>query len=251
MPTRSVPESPLGAGIARLADRYGLTAAAAHQLSALARLLSDDPVAPTAVRDPQGVLDDHLADSLVALELECVRIARAAVDIGSGAGLPGLPLAIALPESSFVLLEGAARKCAFLTRAIDACSLANVEVVHGRAEEWEAGQARFDLALVRAVGRLDVVLEYAAPLLTVSGWLVAWRGHREPEAEVEAERAASILGLQPESVRQVAPYPGVRARHLHLFSKVRQTPDRFPRRPGMAAKRPLGRAASGGRRLAR
>jgi 16S rRNA (guanine527-N7)-methyltransferase len=251
MATGRVPEPPVGAGIARLADRYGLPDGAAHRLNALARLLLEDPLAPSAVRDPEGVLDDHLADSLVALELECVRTARTAVDIGSGAGLPGLPLAIALPESSFVLLESAARKCAFLTRAVDACSVANVDVAQARAEQWEAGLARFDLALVRAVGRLDVVLEYAAPLLKVSGRAVAWRGAREPEAEVEAEKAASLLGLQPESVDQVVPYPGARNRYLHLFSKVRPTPDRFPRRAGMAAKRPLGRPAGGGRRQAR
>lgn len=165
--------------------------------------------------------------------------------------MPGLPLAIALPECSFVLLESAARKCSFLVRAIETCSLTNAEVAHARAELWDPGPRRFDLAVVRAVGRLDVVLEYAAPLLIVGGWLVAWRGQRDSKAEIEAERAAKILGLRLEEIRQVTPYEGVRHRHLHLLSKVRATPEEFPRRPGLASKRPLGILGAGGRRLTR
>ncbi|HZU60008.1 MAG TPA: 16S rRNA (guanine(527)-N(7))-methyltransferase RsmG [Solirubrobacteraceae bacterium] len=238
-------------GLAELGARYGLGADAVERLEVFARLLSGDPLAPTSVRDPARVLEDHLADSLIALELECVRSATSAVDIGSGAGLPGLPLAITLPRCSFILLESSSRKCSFLHRAIDACSVDNAEVVQARAEEWEAGLGWCDVALVRAVGRLDVVLEYAAPLMRVGGWLVAWRGQRDPEAEVEAEIAAVELGLQPEQGRRVLPYEGARQRHLHLFSKVRDTPSRFPRRPGMATKRPLGISGARGRRSTR
>lgn len=225
-----------------LVGRYGLPEAAGQQLEELAHLLSTDPLAPTAVRGARRVLEDHLADSLVALELQCVRAAATAVDIGSGAGLPGLPLAIALPGCSFVLLESSGRKCSFMRRAVAACSLSNVDVVNARAEAWEPGLGRFDLAVVRAVGRLDAVLEYAAPLLKVGGDLVVWRGRRDPEAEVEAERTGEILEMQAKGVREVAPYPGARHRHLHLFSKVRDTPRGFPRRAGLAAKRPLGRS---------
>ena len=234
------PAPSVGSGIAALAARYGLQAPAGRQLETFAGLLAADPLAPTAVRDTRRILEDHLADSLVALELECVRSAAAVVDMGSGAGLPGLPLAVALPQCFFVLLESSARKCSFLDRAIDACGLANAEAIQARAEAWEAGLDRFDVAVVRAVSRLDVVLEYAAPLLKVGAWVVAWRGRRNPEAEVEAEKAAAILGLRAGGVRQVAPYRGAEHRHLHLFSKVMDTPAGYPRRPGVASKRPLG-----------
>ncbi|MFL5823183.1 MAG: 16S rRNA (guanine(527)-N(7))-methyltransferase RsmG [Solirubrobacteraceae bacterium] len=229
------------AGISGLASRYGLPAQAVSRLEELLRLLSTDPLAPTSVRDPQRVLDDHLADSLVALELDVVRSAGVVLDIGSGAGLPGLPLAVAMPAARFVLLESVTRKCQFLERLVAACGLSNVEVVHDRAEAWTGGLERFELVVIRAVAALDVVLEYGAPMLGVGGRLLVWRGRRDREAEAAASRAAEVLGMQVVEVREVQPYPEAHDRYLHLFSKVRETPDEFPRRPGVAAKRPLGR----------
>jgi 16S rRNA (guanine527-N7)-methyltransferase len=210
-------------------------------LDRLQQLLAADPLAPTAVRDPRRIIDDHLADSLVALELRQLTPALRVVDLGSGAGIPGLPLAIALPAASFVLVESSSRKCAFIARAAMACALRNVEAVHSRIESWGGLPASFDVALARAVAPPEVVLEYAAPLLTVGGRLVAWRGRRDAEAEERAAKVAHLLGLRLEEVRQVWPYPEARDRHLHLFLKVMDTPPEFPRRAGMARKRPLGR----------
>lgn len=226
-------------GVRALAARYGLPARAAEQLERLLAALVEDPLAPTAISERQRALDDHLADSLVALELPEVRRAGSLADLGSGAGLPGLPLAIALPAVSVSVVESSARKCAFVERAAAAAGIENVEVVPGRAESWSGGLGRFDLATARALAPLEVVAEYAAPLLAVGGTLVAWRGKRNVEEERAAERAASILGLAPGRVVRVAPYPGARHRHLHLMSKVTDTPGRFPRRPGVALKRPL------------
>ncbi len=138
-----------------LAERYGLPRGAAGQLTGLHRLLVEDPQAPTAVRDPGKVIDDHLADSLVALELEPVRTARAVADLGSGAGVPGLPLAIALPDARVALVESAARKCAFLERAVTACAITNARVVHARAEAWPEGLDAFDLVTARALAALE------------------------------------------------------------------------------------------------
>jgi 16S rRNA (guanine527-N7)-methyltransferase len=232
-------------GVAELAERYGLHPGAPRRLDLLLDLLVHDPQAPTAIRNPGRVLDDHLADALVALDLPVVRAATAAVDIGSGAGVPGLVLAIALPETRFVLLESAAPKCAFLERAVAAADLTNAAVVHARAESWPAGIGRHDLVTARAVAPLDVLAEYAAPLLRVGGTLVAWRGRRDRQAETAAERAAERLGLGPPEVRVVQPYKAAQHRHLYLMSKVTETPQGFPRRPGMAVKRPLGKAGFG------
>ena len=204
-------------------------------------VLVDDPLAPTAVRDPVKVIDDHLADSLVALELPEARAARDIADLGSGAGVPGLPLAIALPQASVVLVESASRKCAFLERTIAACELTNARVVHTRVESWSEGLAAFDLVTARALAPLEVVVEYAAPLLAVGGTLVAWRGRRDPDAEQAAARAAAEVGLEPGEITRMQPYRGAEARYLHLMSKVTETPSGFPRRPGMARKRPLGK----------
>jgi len=230
------------AGFAALAARYGLPPEAVQRLRELQHLLVDDPLAPTAVRDPRKVLDDHLADSLVALELDAVRSAHSLADIGSGAGVPGLPLAIALPGVDVALVESAARKCAFLERAIARCGVANARAVHARAESWPEGIEAFDVVTARALARLDVVAEYAAPLLVVGGTLVVWRGQRDPAAETSAARAADALGLEPGQIVPVKPYPAAQSRHLHLMSKVTPTPSGFPRRPGLALKRPLGAA---------
>jgi 16S rRNA (guanine527-N7)-methyltransferase len=234
------------ARLAALAARYGLQGDAERRLGLLHRLLAEDPLAPTAVRDPGKVIDDHLADSLVALELAEVRAAEALADLGSGAGVPGLPLAIAQPGTSVALVESASRKCGFLERAIAVCELANVRVVHARAEAWPGGLGAFDLVTARALAPLEVVAEYASPLLVVGGTLVAWRGRRDTDAEAIAARAAAQLGLEPREIRRVQPFPGAEHRYLHLMSKVTETPLGFPRRPGMAMKRPLGRNATPG-----
>lgn len=203
-------------------------------------LLTTDPHAPTAVRDPRRALDDHLADSLVALEFDEVRSSESIADIGAGAGLPGLPLAIAMPRAELTLVESNGRKCEFIGRAIDDCGLANARVACVRAEDWPDGRERFDLVTARALAPLPVVAEYAAPLLRLGGAVLAWRGRRDRDEETTTERAAAELGLEPREPRRVEPYPGAINRHLQLLVKTRVTPARFPRRPGMARKRPLG-----------
>ena len=243
MPRPAQPDD-IDARLAALGERFGLNEDARGRLRLLHRLLVEDPLAPTAVRDPRKVIDDHLADSLVGLEVPEVRAARALADLGSGAGVPGLPLAIALPEVIVALVEAASRKCAFLERAVAVCEVGNARVVHARAEDWPEGLGAFDLVTARALAPLAVVAEYAAPLLAVGGTLVAWRGQRDAAAEEVASRAASQLGLEPHEIRRVQPFSGAENRYLHLMSKVTETPLGFPRRPGMATKRPLGRNAT-------
>jgi 16S rRNA (guanine527-N7)-methyltransferase len=226
-------------GLSSLLRRYSLPDRAGDQLAAFAELLSSDPAAATTVRDPRRVLDDHLADALVALELPQVRAARSLADIGSGAGVPGLPLAIALPSARVALVESNGRKHAFIERALTVCEIANAEAVNSRAEAWAAGRERHDLVTARALAPLAVVAEYAAPLLRIGGALVAWRGRRDELEEAAGDRAAAELGLEPAPPLAVRPYPQARHRHLHLMTKVAPTPARFPRRPGVARKRPL------------
>lgn len=227
-------------GLASLARRYSLSPQALEGLTALLDLIATDPLAPTTVRDPGRALNDHLADSLVALELGVVRQARVIADLGSGGGFPGLPLALALPEAEVVMIDSNSRKTAFVGRAIAASGLENARAVHARAEAWPEGGDRFDLVTARALAPLDVVAEYAAPLLRIGGSLAAWRGRRDPEAELAGARAAGVLGLDVGEIMPVVPYPEAQNRHIHLMTKLSPTPERFPRRPGMARKRPLG-----------
>jgi 16S rRNA (guanine527-N7)-methyltransferase len=232
----------IAATTTRFAHRWSLPAAAADRLERLVVLVSSDGSAPTTVQEPIRVLDDHLADSLVALELREVLWHDVEIaDLGAGAGFPGLPLAIALPSSRLSLVESNARKCQFLERVAVACDLDNVEVVRERAELWRAGLDRCDVVVARALAPLAVVAEYAAPLLRVGGSLVAWRGRRDPADEAAAARAAVELGLELRATVAVKPYPAAEHRHLHVLVKLAETPPKFPRRPGVARKHPLGR----------
>lgn len=225
--------------LGRLGGRFGLSSGQLDQLASLVVVLAQDEFAPTTVTDPAKAVDVHLADSLVALELEVVREALQIADIGAGAGFPGLPLAIALPNSKVKLVESQARKCAFIERTELAARIENAEAVCARVEEWPEGIGAHDVVLARAVAAQPIVLEYAAPLLRLGGALVDWRGKRDSEEERVAVEAAEQLGLRRESIRRVEPYDGVRDHHLHIYVKARETPDRFPRRVGVASKKPL------------
>jgi 16S rRNA (guanine527-N7)-methyltransferase len=222
------------AKLAALAERFGIDPSPLGRALELQLL---DPTASTTVRDPEEALDRHVADSLVAVELEPLQRARSIADIGSGAGWPGLALAVALPQAHVVLVESAIRHCRYLERVVDVAALANVEVVHARVEEWDCA---CDVVTARAVASLPVVLEYAAPLLVAGGHVVAWKAVIPQDESAAGAAAAAELGLAPVEVRRVHPYPGARGRTLHVFYKVAPTPARFPRRPGMAVKRPLG-----------
>jgi 16S rRNA (guanine527-N7)-methyltransferase len=230
----------LEAALGCLARRYDLSEGQQAQLAAVLALLAQDARAPTTVREPERALDVHLADSLVALELERVRGAHTVVDIGAGAGFPGVPLAVAMPDREIALVDSQARKCAFVERVVGHVGLANARVLCARVEEWPEGLGVHDVVLARALAPQPVVLEYAAPLLKLGGALVDWRGVRDREEERACAVAAEQLGMEREAVHRVEPFEGVRDHHLHVYVKRREAPDRFPRRVGMARKRPLG-----------
>jgi 16S rRNA (guanine527-N7)-methyltransferase len=189
------------------------------------------------VHDRREVENVHIADSLVGLEVPAVKEAARIVDLGSGAGPPGLVLAIARPEAEVMLVESVGKKCAWLERTVSALGLENVRVVCARAEELE--EEPFDVVTARALASLPVLCEYAAPLLRDGGALVAWKGAVDAREDADGLHAAQVLGLEREEVRAVEPYPGSQRRTLHVFRKVSPTPEGYPRRPGMAAKRPL------------
>jgi 16S rRNA (guanine527-N7)-methyltransferase len=197
------------------------------------------PIAPSTISRARDV---HIADSLSGLELEPIRSAGRIADLGSGAGLPGLVLAAALPEARVDLIESSERKCAFLEQAIGQMGLGNAEVICERSEDWGAGEGRevYDAVTARAVGSLATLAELASPLLRRGGILGAWKGARSDDEEAQALRAAARTAMEPIEIRTVQPYPSSRGRHIHLLRKNEPTPNGLPRRPGMAAKRPFG-----------
>jgi 16S rRNA (guanine527-N7)-methyltransferase len=218
----------------------GLNPAQLEQLAAILRELERDEHAPTAVRATREAIDAHLADSLVGLDFDEIRSASAIADLGSGAGFPGAALAVALPQVKVRLVESQRRKCEFLRGLCEHAKIANVEVVCARVEDWQQGTAANDAVVARALAPQPVVLEYAAPLLRLGGALLDWRGRRNEQEERAAAVAAQSLGLGLGEIRRVQPFAGARDRHVHVFVKDDETPPRFPRRAGMARKRPLG-----------
>jgi len=223
--------------LAEIATEYGLDARDPSRLARLLELVRDDPTAPTTVREPAAAVDAHVADSLSALVLDEVLSARTIADLGSGAGFPGLPLALALPRSAIWLVESLGRKCAFLERAIEVTDTANASVACARIEEWP--QRDLDLVTARAVAPLGVLIEYAAPVLRLGGFLVAWKGRADPLEETNAAVAGRQVGMELSRAVGLNPRPGADHRTLYVYSKVEVTPPQFPRRAGMARKRPL------------
>jgi 16S rRNA (guanine527-N7)-methyltransferase len=209
--------------------------------------LAAEPDPHTTVSDPEAALEVHVADSLSGLEVSELSSAGRIVDIGAGAGFPGLVLALALPRAQVDLVESAGRKTAVIDRLIQAAKLSNARSITARVEDYArqpaavgGGREAYDAATARAVGSLALLVEYAAPLLRADGVLVAWKGARDEAEERAGAVAAEHVGMEPASVLAVQPYPSSENRHLHVFRKIAPTPPEFPRRAGMARKRPLG-----------
>ena len=224
----------------QLGAEFDLTSTAQERLERLLGLLAQAPQAPTTVTDPARAVDVHIADSLSGLQVPALRRARRIADLGSGAGFPALVLAIVLPESRVTAVESVGRKCAFIEDLASAMGLANLAVVCSRAEEWTEGRGTNDAICARALAPLGVLCEYAAPLLAHGGVLVAWKGRMDDEELEVARRAAAELGLSEPVLETTRPYPGSEHRQLAVAVKQSATPERFPRRTGVALKRPLG-----------
>ena len=212
----------------------------------LLEALEAEPDPHTTVANPEAALEVHVADSLSGLEVRELSSARRIADIGAGAGFPGLVLAIALPRAQVDLIESAGRKTAVIDRLIQAAKLDNARSITTRAEDYArqaaavgGGREAYDAVTARALGPLAVLVEYAAPLLRDGGVLVAWKGARDEAEEAAGDAAAERVGMTARNVLPVKPYRGSENRHLHVFRKTAPTPPQFPRRAGMARKRPL------------
>ncbi|MEA3337170.1 MAG: 16S rRNA (guanine(527)-N(7))-methyltransferase RsmG [Chloroflexota bacterium] len=205
----------------------------------------------TGITDPDEVDTKHFLDSLSVL-VGLTRIdgrsvadrlgsVARAVDVGAGAGFPGLPLKLVWPGLKLTLVESTGKKCRFLTHIVQQMKLQDVTVVQARAEDFGQGEGRasFDLAFARAVNRLPILLEYTLPLLHRGGYLIAQKG-RDPQEEASAsDHALRTLGGEVQDILPVT-VPGLDAqRTLITVAKVRKTPQEYPRRPGMPKQQPL------------
>jgi 16S rRNA (guanine527-N7)-methyltransferase len=205
-------------------------------------LLAIERASVSSVTRPEQAWKVHVADSLTGLEVPELREAARIADIGSGAGFPGLVLAVAIPQAEVDLIESIGRKCAFIERAAKEAGIAKAQVLNARSEDLATGELResYDVVTARAVGRLSTLAELASPLLKPNGVLVAWKGKRDEDEESQLQRAAESLAMTPEQILSVGDRAGSKHRHLHVIRKTGPTPSNLPRRPGMAKKRPKG-----------
>ena len=197
----------------------------------------------TRIVEPEEIAVKHFLDSLsVCMALPQAPAASSIIDVGDGAGFPGVPLKIALPAVKLTLLEATAKKTAFLQHIVDTLPLSNTTVLTARAEEAghrNSCRQQFDTAVVRAVSSLPVLAEYTLPLIKTGGIVIAQKGHYPADEIKAAAESLRILGGRVSKVLPVK-VPGLdAARHLVIIKKIKPTPKQYPRRPGLPAKKPL------------
>lgn len=196
----------------------------------------------TSITERPEVVRKHFLDSLSVVKI--ANICGRGMDVGAGAGFPGLPLAIAFPDVEMVLLDSLDKRVRFLKEVITTLGLtARVQAIHSRVEDaghLREHRASYDIVLSRAVARLNLLAEFCLPLTRIGGHFIAMKGPAAPEEIEEARNAAKLLGGgEVTSVEWALPGIDKEARILVSIPKVRSTPSLYPRKAGLAAKKPL------------
>jgi 16S rRNA (guanine527-N7)-methyltransferase len=193
-------------------------------------------------REAERLRERHIDDALGLATIRQPRPGERWADLGSGAGLPGLPIAVAFPQASFTLVDAHRRRLDWVASVAAELHIENVSVIHARLEDFgrDAGRDRFDVATARALGPLPVVAELGLPLLRVGGLLLVPRGDPGEEELRRVGKAAAMLGGE---VREVVPNPASpidQVGSVVIMAKIAATSPRFPRRSGVPARSPLG-----------
>jgi len=196
----------------------------------------------TSITDPDRIAVEHYLDSIAPLAFNLIGEGMAVIDVGTGAGFPGLPLAIMCPQVSFTLVDATRKKVTYLQTVCEELGLTNVEIVWGRAEDLarqKSFREGFDVAVARAFGALDIVWECTLPFVKVSGIAIAYKGPKVDEELPIGEQTAPLLGGKIEAVKKFTLPTSELHRALVIARKVEPTSPRFPRKAGIPEKRPL------------
>lgn len=204
-------------------------------------LIWNDKINLTSIIEEDAVLMKHFVDSLLSTKVINFMDVKRLIDVGTGAGFPGIPLKIVYPHIEVVLLDALNKRIAFLEHIIVMLDLKSIYAVHGRAEDLARTELResFDLCVSRAVSQLNVLCEYCLPFITINGLFVSYKGNKTIEELEHSENAISILGGKVESVVDDILLDSTTIRGFVIIRKVHITEDRYPRRAGKPLKKPL------------
>lgn len=217
-----------------------------ERLLQFARILASyDKANVIGTKEVDQILLAHVLDSLSCFLYEPLFHAVRLADVGSGGGLPGVPIKIMKPDLTTTLMESTGKKAWFLQHVVDHLSLEETAVANDRVEDlarMQAHRSTYDIVTSRAIARLSVVAEYSVPLLEVGGCAISMKSRLEPDELAEGRGAVEALGAR---VAEIIPVPmlpeiGEKERNLVILEKVRETPAQYPRRSGTATKKPLG-----------
>ena len=196
----------------------------------------------TAITEYEDVLKKHFVDSVSLIQAVDVRKELTLIDVGTGAGFPGLALKIAYPELKVTLLDSLQKRIQFLDAVIEKLGLEGIETIHGRAEDFAKPQKlreSFDLCVSRAVANLSTLSEYCLPFVKVGGYFIPYKSEKIAQEKEEAKKALELLGGKFErQVEFMLPSSDI-YRNLFVIKKVKETPKKFPRKAGLPAKEPI------------
>jgi len=196
----------------------------------------------TAITDAQDIEIKHFLDSLTCLMAMGPEPVGRVIDVGTGAGFPGLPIKIVYPQIQLTLIESIGKKSEFCRHVVRSLGLDGTEVIHARVErvgQWPEHRQAYDWALARAVATMSVLVEYLLPLLRIGGRAIILKGETGPAEVHSADGALRILGGRVDQVIPVELPMVVETRYIVVVDKVAATPEVYPRRPGIPTKKPL------------
>lgn len=232
----------LAAGMCRLGIDYNERIIQQFQKYFLLLIERNKTVNLTAITETKDILVQHFLDSLSVLAIDVLKPDIKVIDIGSGAGFPGIPLKIINPELQVVLVDSTKKRVAFMEEVIDLLQLKDITAIHGRAEDLshDTGyRESFQIVISRAVAELRVLCELCLPFVKMGGLFLSYKGPKAHEELEMSKNALSILGGQVEGIRNVKVPYSYKTHNIIVIGKVKKTPKKYPRNPGKPKKSPL------------